>query len=259
MILTEGVSVLNNAPYINTHRSISDRVKFNICKSPEGKSMARHIAFWKQVEFGPSLTAQISQDQFWGSRKRKNVYSPNTVDAERKGFAYVLNVNSCPRRVCIVEAGAGGHSARDVGSQFLPRMSLGLLDSIIRNLGGFFSLYDRVASGDSSVFRVKERAIDQNNSGERNDRLDKADTEHPFGPKSHVLLGLQIVASAFLFVGGFLACISGIKRVTNALDVVLNGDRKGWVWVGCYSGLGLLGTGLCAAVPTYWLSVCASC
>jgi hypothetical protein len=74
-----------------------------------------------------------------------------------------------------------------------------------------------------------------------------------------VLLGLQILFSAALFIGGFFACVRGLKGAGDSLDVALNGVRYGWIRVGGYCSLGLLGACLTAAVPAFWLSVCASC
>ena len=87
----------------------------------------------------------------------------------------------------------------------------------------------------------------------------KANPEHVSGPVRGILLGLQVVAGALIFIGGWLFLIRGFERAGNAMDVVLDGNRNGW-WAVCFwFGLALSGAGLASGVVTYALSVCSDC
>ena len=134
---------------------------------------------------------------------------------------------------------------KDIGSQFLLRMDIGLCNGIL--------------SSGCSPTRVKQGSPDENYAGESDKNLTDPNRKHPTGPLRHILLGLEIALGAVLICSGWLLLIGGIQRAGNAVDVVLDGNRNGWWRVGFWFGMALLGAGLASGVVTYGLSVCAAC
>jgi hypothetical protein len=74
-----------------------------------------------------------------------------------------------------------------------------------------------------------------------------------------LLLGFNVALSASYLIGGWFLGILGFKRSGDALDKVLDGDRKTWLATGAWFCLPLLWAFGSAGILAYWLSVCSAC
>jgi hypothetical protein len=132
-------------------------------------------------------------------------------------------------------------------------------DGSLGGLGGVPCLVYSTLGGHSGALSSFERVPNENDTDEGENGRSDSGEEHEFGPLRHVLLRYQIVYGALAFFIGLFLCVRGFKGTSGALQSVLHGGRKDWLWVWCYGCLALFGAGLSALVVTYGLSVCASC
>lgn len=78
--------------------------------------------------------------------------------------------------------------------------------------------------------------------GSRKNGLNDGDPEHPFIPDCHINLSIYIFTCAVTFLLGFGICIGGFKRMDDAVEKILDGQRIGWV--GAALGLSFLSSGV---------------
>lgn len=76
---------------------------------------------------------------------------------------------------------------------------------------------------------------------------------------SEILFGMKIALSVLALVGGFFLGVLGFKRSGDALDCVLDGNRRAWFLVVAWFSLSLLYGFGGALIIAYWLSVCETC
>ena len=107
----------------------------------------------------------------------------------------------------------------------------------------------------SRALRVDESPDQQNKPEPSQYGASERSPEHPFGPASHILLGLKIVVSALIFSGALWFGFKGFKRASEALDTAVDGVKYSWCLVALWFFLSLAGAGLASGVVTYWLSV----
>lgn len=62
------------------------------------------------------------------------------------------------------------------------------------------------------------------------------------------------ILGTFAFCFGIWVVIRGFEGAGDALDNVLDGRKKDWLWVGFYGLFVVLGAGLSSGVITYWLT-----
>jgi amino acid transporter len=90
-------------------------------------------------------------------------------------------------------------------------------------------------------------------------QTDMSKASHAPGPFRHILLGGEVALSALLFFGGVFFVYLGFQRASDALEHVLDGQRRYWIGVSFWLLIGLGGSLGASGIVTYWLSVCASC
>jgi hypothetical protein len=96
---------------------------------------------------------------------------------------------------------------------------------------------------------------DERYPGRGYEHFQQANPEHSPSPFRYVVLGAEIIGGLLLFVGGWLLIIRGFERAGDALDVVLDGNRKAWLCGGFCFFAALFGGGVSAGIVTYALSL----
>ena len=209
-------------------------------------------AVWITPEF--FSTGRVKRPPLnFSSRVQRNIRS-NNIYVSQQGIAFHLNpfggglsgvfnvdVNSAAKGLGVHICPFDGEVSPGLGA---PHIACHL-DRLFGSLGG------SPASLQSSP--------NENHSGRSDEHFRQSDPEHSLGPSRHILLGLQVILGLLFFCGGWLLIVRGFERAGDALDVVLDGNRKAWLRVGFWFGMSLIGAGLSAGVVTYALSVCSAC
>ncbi len=118
-------------------------------------------------------------------------------------------------------------------------------------LGSCPSFINRITRSISSPFSMYEGPVHQPNAGGGNEHFQSGHTEQPWGPIRYFLLGLGVA----LVCAGWLAIICGFKRAGDAMDVVLDGDRRAWLLVAFWFGFAISGGATASGIVTYALSL----
>jgi hypothetical protein len=99
----------------------------------------------------------------------------------------------------------------------------------------------------------------KDNAESSNEHFPERHAEHALGPFRHIQLGLIIASEILLFFLGGLFLVCGVQRASDALYVVLDGNRNDWWRFGFWFGVAMSGAGVSSGIVTYALSVCADC
>lgn len=153
----------------------------------------------------------------------------------------------------VVDDAEGTANAGEIGSSLLSSNLSGFHDSIPSRLSSGLGLVDHSFGGFGGDLGVVQSAPDQQQTNEGDSHTGSRGYQHPHGPPSHVLLGLQV--AYFTFAGSltlFLVLL-GYQQAYRGIDAL---ERRRYVygyWA-CVSG-GLLALGSTFFLPAggYWL------
>ena len=230
----ENVCVFDPPPYDDLRFAFFERSSLEFIQLANHTSVV--LGTGPDIAFGPIkfVSPWVKRDCCVRSEHR----APDGMDHVMGGCLSAVFQNDCDVQLSVRINFAIPPIRQNVSARLdLPYMS--------RNRNGVFRCHGGFGGFIESALRVNQGAPNQENATGSKDYAPKGGEEHPHGPMRHLLLGLKIVCLAAAFLIGLVLGVCGFKRAGDATDVILAGNKRGWLpLAGCmvygFGGVGLM-------------------